>query len=110
MEASARVSADTGKLALMRGPFVYCAEEADNGGSLAALRVRADADAVEGSLRIGRTEVQTLTVPGYREEEGKTLYRLAGTGERTETEIRLIPYFAWANRGENEMRVWIGRA
>ena len=49
-----------------------------------------------------------VTTAGYRlpqDEEGP-LYRSGGGEEPVSARLRWIPYYAWANRGENEMRVW----
>ncbi|SKC06784.1 hypothetical protein SAMN06296386_11746 [Lachnospiraceae bacterium] len=103
------VSENTGNVALSRGPFVYCMEEVDNGRNLHNLKLD--------------------TGSGYRlswkEDELHGIYEINAKGQRLcsdsqelyerrpekfyaeETTIKFIPYYAWANRGENEMRVWI---
>ncbi len=108
--ASPRVPEDAGKAALVCGPLVYCAEEADNGPGLHRLildpraepRLSPQPDLPEG--------IPGVTVSGWREadwpEEGG-LYRPWQPGRRERTDIRLIPYYAWANRSPGEMRVWL---
>ena len=53
----------------------------------------------------------TLTIPAWREMEDdaqtSTLYHAWRPAERKATKATLIPYFAWANRGENEMTVFL---
>ena len=78
------VKANTGCVALAYGPMIYCFEGEDNGEDLAALRVPADAQICIGGFN--DLNVQTLVV--------------------NET-LTAIPYFAWSNRGLNEMRVWM---
>ena len=52
--------------------------------------------------------MQALEVPGLREVPGDgPLYADYAPAEVRPVELRLIPYFAWANRGEGEMRVWL---
>lgn len=48
---------------------------------------------------------------GYREElpapKAGTLYRPIQKAEKKPVELNFIPYYTWANRGENEMSVWV---
>ena len=49
-----------------------------------------------------------LEAPGLREERGDgPLYRDYCPPETRPAALRFIPYYAWANRGEGEMRVWV---
>ena len=47
-----------------------------------------------------------VEIDGYKAEDGGELY-FAKKPEYSEKKIRLIPYYTWANRGENQMRVWL---
>lgn len=103
--ASSRVSTDIGKVAFSRGPLVYCAEGIDNSGDVLSLGVRKDSEA-----KIRRTDnlggVVEIVLDGYRIVNEGTLY----TFDRPKEEacmITLIPYYAWGNRGLNQMRVWL---
>lgn len=104
--ASAKVAADSGKACVKRGPLVYCAEEIDNGPVL-PLRIRDDA-----KPKALPFEPETLggicpiEIDGYTMEDADDLY---STKKPTYTNksLRLIPYYTWANRGENQMRVWL---
>lgn len=116
IRASNRVKADVGQVALRRGPVVYCAESADNQGPLWAYRVSTDgADTLTQEYRGDELEgVVTVTASAMRDhmdESDGPLYMptdsLDSIGPISErTELRLIPYFAWANRAEGQMRVW----
>ncbi len=115
LQADARVREDVGKVAFTRGPLTYCAEEADNGRDLHLCRVdlqrlrdREDALGL-GSLEIGGCKVRALLVPGKRRKASQRggLYRDYREPEEEEVTLTLIPYYAWANRGEGEMRVWL---
>lgn len=99
IRCSNRVRANIGQVAVTRGPFVYCAEEADNGADLHLLRIPGDA-------RI-RMDGDSILVSGSREMPDRQLYAVWAQPTRIPTEIRLIPYYQWGNRGENEMRVYI---
>lgn len=136
VQAHTSVREDIGKVAFTRGAVTYCAEGVDNGENLHLLevntaRIAADPESVKvianadfvfgsqgtGSSREGQVEASTLpivelSVPGMRQEQtsSEQLYGDWNPAKRHETEIRLIPYFAWANRGENEMTVWFNTA
>ena len=110
VHANPKVRADSGKVALVKGPLVYCIEEADNGDNLAAVFVNTDQE-----LKIYRDEElfggsQVLCLLGRKiAQEGwgdKTLY-----SDRApvfvETEITAVPYCYWGNRKAGEMVVWI---
>ena len=109
--ASPCVPADAGKAAVVCGPLVYCAEEADNGPQLHRLSL--DPDAVPEWRYIPDFPVKAkgIAVSGWRDRdlpaEGGGLYRPLGQTERERVKVRLIPYFLWANRSPGEMRVWL---
>lgn len=107
--ANPLVRQDAGCIALTRGPLVYCLEEADNGKHLHLLRMAADADMTVKPASHLLGGVTVLTAPGTRVLPWETdaLYQPA-TPPRTESvPLTFIPYYAWANRGEGEMRVWV---
>ncbi len=99
-----------GKIAVQRGPIVYCMEEADNGGNLRDVQLSSNAafhGKFEPELLNGvyvlesgdawRTDLSDVT---------DDLYTTKRYGKR-QTPIRFIPYYSWANREEGEMTVWI---
>ncbi|WP_413721227.1 glycoside hydrolase family 127 protein [Sodalis sp. RH24] len=106
------VRQNLGKVALQRGPLVYCLEQADNGDNLHQLRLSAGNDfrlvSGEGVLA-GKTLIQA---PGEglppADVSQQTLYDYDGVPpRRRQQSLLFIPYFCWANRGEGEMRVWV---
>ena len=105
--ANSKVRDDEGCVALMRGPVVYCFEGVDNDGDVQSLRIPENvvAEAVlceEGKL----AGMMLLNVKGYRIHTSETLYSEERPTKEKET-LTAIPYYAWANRGENQMRVWM---
>lgn len=110
--ADPRVRDDVGKVALTRGPVVYCLEEVDNGKNLHLLSVD-PAGKTEGETEDGELgHIIRITADGRRirePEDGQSLYRPADETEPQEENVRLsfIPYYTWANRGSNEMSVWV---
>ncbi len=116
VRANSRVRVDAGKVAVMRGPLVYCAEQTDNVGDLWSYRLAdntrgSDAQvAFENDLLGG---VETITLPAVREQgdqEDAPLYMNADEPTREETtSLKLIPYYAWANRTLGQMCVFLRR-
>lgn len=110
-QADSRVRENIGCVAFTRGPVAFCAEEADNGPDLHLLRADGKRITVEPSAEFGHETVR-LKVSGVREKprtEGG-LYHKAAAPETEPAEIILVPYYAWSNRGLNEMRVWLRAA
>lgn len=110
MCAADAVRADAGKMALMKGPLVYCLEEADNGRLLSEVYVEEDAAITEAEPAEGLAgEIPVLTYPGIRVEHTGVpkgaLYGKAGFSKR-ETVLRAVPYCQWNNRKPGEMLVW----
>ena len=113
--ANNRVREDMRQVAVTRGPVTFCAEQADNGENLHLLRVNAEKFGKDGEgvqvlpdSRFGHRTVKLL-VPGFRQQEDAegALYAAYQSAEESPCQIELIPYYAWCNRGEGEMRVWL---
>jgi len=99
------VRACQNKVAIQRGPIVYCAEQADHSDPVrhlclpedAALQASFEADLLGGVVTITGTARAALP--------GEALY---GPAPQTKPcPIRLIPYYVWNNRQPGEMRVWL---
>lgn len=104
-----RVRTNVGLVAFSRGPIVYCAEGVDNGENLHLISVKKDSD-LRYVDKTDFNDIDAIIVKGLREkvdEDSAPLYARNKSNEYEELDIKLIPYYAWANRGENEMRVWI---
>lgn len=105
--ANTNVREDEGCVALMRGPVVYCFEGADNGECIQALRIpreiKAETELCKEGVLAGNVLIH---LPGYRMESSDALYS-EERPKRTDVMLTAIPYYAWANRGENQMRVWM---
>ncbi|MDU5730122.1 MAG: glycoside hydrolase family 127 protein [Citrobacter freundii] len=76
-----------GKVAIQRGPLVYCLEQADNGEELHNLWLPKESE--------------------FRVFEGKGLFSHKMLIQAEGVKLTFIPWFSWANRGEGEMRIWI---
>ena len=113
LEADSRVREDVGKVAVMRGPFVYCLEEADNGKDLHLISIDVDSKAKVAEQEIAKNVIKAVSFEGFRQKpvqaEGKGLYYTAGKIQKKRVTLHFVPYYVWANRGENEMQVWVRR-
>ncbi len=105
--ADPRVRDCAGKTALARGPMVYCFEETDQEAPLSSLILPRDAEIVPVSSPPGLPEEMIcLRMEGKRECLPGALY--SASPPATEPCIlTAVPYFAWANREEGDMLVWI---
>lgn len=106
--ANPQVRSDSGKVAIVRGPLVYCLEEADNGENLPAVYVDTDAGLEEKKSAFAGGIV-TVQAYGRRIVPGSWKGKLYGREKPALEECTLtaIPYPYWNNRGEGEMLVWI---
>ena len=104
--ADSRVVRDAGKLCVQAGPIVYCAESVDNGENLHTFSISPNFEStVHYSEAFGLNE---LEISAKRYAQGGALYRRAehsGNQPQPAT-LHLIPYSAFANRGESDMLVW----
>ncbi|MGB5401811.1 MAG: glycoside hydrolase family 127 protein, partial [Thermoanaerobaculia bacterium] len=94
--AHAAVVEDEGKVALQRGPIIYAVEAIDHEGGVLDLELLGDAALAaefEPELLGGVVVIRTEAVRAGRE-----------------VPLTAIPYFAWANRGDGEMVVWMREA
>jgi DUF1680 family protein len=101
-----------GKVAIQRGPLVYCLEQADNGSELHNVQLPEHASfrLIAGSgLFKGKTLLQTRGVRvNSTQAAQQPLYSFNPTATELQPQtLTFVPYFSWANRGEGEMRVWI---
>jgi DUF1680 family protein len=109
--AHPKVSADRGRVALQRGPIVYCLEEADNGPNLDSILLPRDApfeSSFQADLLGG---VVILRARGVREGNDVSDPRDVPYSSRVlpiqGIEMTAVPYFAWDNREAGDMLVWI---
>ena len=99
VEANQKVVDDLGKVAIERGPIVYCLEGTDNGQQLSKL-VLPDGFALSSAF-VPETLGGVVTISGE--------IPVSGGATSQSQKITAIPYYAWDNRGINEMKVWIPR-
>jgi uncharacterized protein len=109
IHADPRVQADNGKVAIQRGPVVYCLEEADNGAQLSRLRLPPDAplEAVERADLFGGVVAITAQAVERGAWQGDLYAHNGPPNAGPARQVLFIPYYAWANRAPGEMAVWI---
>lgn len=107
--ANPLVRANCGKIALARGPEVYCLEEADNGGNLSAVYLDPETPLEEiwredllGGTMLVRCGGKRLTAPDTPASFSET-----GKGHFEDITVTAVPYGSWCNRTPGEMIVWI---
>jgi len=99
------VKDNVGKVALERGPIVYCAEWPDNSGHVLNLALPDDAplrSEHRKDMLAGVTVLRGKAKGSYSSKDGK--YTVT-----KEQDFVAIPYYAWAHRGKGEMTVWLAR-
>jgi DUF1680 family protein len=99
------VKGDVGKVALERGPVVYCAEWPDNGGHVSNLVLEDNvplSSERRDNLLNGVTIINGEATALFEGKKG-------GPPIAKKQEFMAIPYYAWAHRGEGEMTVWLAR-
>ncbi|MGN8843081.1 glycoside hydrolase family 127 protein [Niallia sp. HCP3S3_B10] len=109
IQSNPKVRHNVGKVAIQRGPVVYCLEQVDNGENLhgiilprdAELKAEYDPELLEGVVSI-TGEAERLDQSNWNSE----LYRPV-EDSTTKVQLKAIPYYAWCNREPGEMIVWV---
>ncbi len=102
--ANTKIFSDIGRTALTYGPIVYCLEGCDNGGTLTDLFV--DTDSPITLQRSAFQPLPELVCDGVRVAAEDALYT-AAKPNKLPRRLIYIPYHAFANRGEQNMQVWV---
>ncbi len=108
--AHPKVQADCGRVALRRGPVVYCLEEADNGAGLDALCLpRQGRAAGEVPARTCSAAWSPSAPPAAASprKAGRTPSTAPPTARAVPARLTAVPYYAWCNRQPGEMLVWV---
>ncbi len=112
IEANPELREDCGRVALQRGPVIYCIEEADNGKDINDFYIPPECVVTESrGIESVDDRAVVLEFPGYRRDTGgwqEGLYREAASSLKPVT-IKAIPYYLWGNRGFGRMLVWMLR-
>src|SRR5262245_62685114 len=101
--ANSLVQADGGRVALQRGPIVYCAEWPDNPGGRVRNLLLPDGAKLVAEFMPGLLNGVTI----IKSRSQALSFDAQGNVLKNEQDFTAIPYYAWANRGRGEMIVWI---
>lgn len=109
LHANPAVRADIGRVALARGPMIYCAEEIDNGKELHSLILTGDVSEADTVSIEGLEKTVAIDLKAKCEVWNDWQGKLYDTGEPTlkDTTARFLPYYLWDNREPGEMLVWV---
>lgn len=102
VKANGKVEADRGRIAVERGPIVYCAEWPDNDFNVLSVLMNQHPqfEVVEKpDLLYGLNQIKTSAQTLEYDEQGRLLAK--------DQQLTLIPYYAWAHRGAGNMAVWL---
>lgn len=105
-----KVRADSAKVAVVKGPLVYCVEEADNGENLSSVMVNTDQkieETYDDELLEG---CSVLHITGKKISEKGWNEGILYQNRKVELEdvkLTLVPYCYWGNRENGEMLVWM---
>lgn len=114
MRANKKVHYDAGRIAIQRGPLVYCLEEADNGKYLNQISIAGEPElkaVFEPELLGGCVTISGKAFREKEADEGEADMLYAPlTMEKQEIMIKALPYFLWNNREPGEMQVWIRKS
>ncbi|WP_336786724.1 glycoside hydrolase family 127 protein [Paenibacillus sp. MMO-177] len=110
--AHPQIRANAGKVAIERGPLVYCLEEMDNGSPLAAVSLVTSGelhsyydDQLLGGAVVIDAEGQLDEQESWQEDTPYRPYAQHRASKRVQ--LKAVPYYLWGNRGKGEMMVWI---
>ena len=117
IEANPRVVDDYGRVAVQRGPLVYCLEQLDQPKGVQLFDVSLDVrqkgasafhEEFNRDLLGGIVVLKHTGAMSEKSSSGSALYRTysAEASQRRQVELSFIPYYAWANRVGTPMQVW----
>lgn len=107
--ANPNVKHDLGRVAITRGPLVYCLEEVDNGRGLARVGIKehTNFELIQDIVKAGEIDIAAEGAIVEDKDWGGSLYRFDGPPTVKEAPLKFVPYHLWNNRGTGEMIVWI---
>ena len=115
IECHPYVTENTGRVALVRGPLLYCAEQTDNPGvdlrdlalDDARFAARFDPEMLGGIVVLQAEARSVAPDDGWEDRLYRTVHPREGGAQTHATPVTAVPYYAWANREPGAMRVWL---
>ncbi|EHI98082.1 protein of unknown function DUF1680 [Clostridium sp. DL-VIII] len=114
IRANPYIKYNVGKVAIQKGPFVYCLEEFDNGKNLHLITLPKDVEYKyefdsEMLGGVGKIKVQGKKMTINSNWRDQLYKRNTEASVYENSNLTFIPYYSWANRSAGEMRVWIDK-
>ena len=111
LESNPLVEETRNQVAVKRGPMVYCLESNDmpSGARVFDVAIPSTATFKPTPTTLDNAPITALETTGVRindQQWDKTLYRPVSKQKKT-IALKLIPYYAWSNRGPSEMTIWV---
>jgi DUF1680 family protein len=112
IEANPLVEENRNQIAVKRGPVVYCMEavDLDKNNSVFGLGLSTVSQFKMTPTKIGNSTVISLEANAKKIDNGEwkdQLYKEVSKKPAQEVRVKLVPYYAWGNRGHSEMTVWL---
>ena len=116
VECHPRVAENAGRVALMRGPLLYCVEQADHPGldprdlvvpSSPEPSARFEPDLLGGVTALTFRAAAVAPEPAWENRLYRTVSAHPGDQRAEAVELKAVPFYAWANREPGAMRVWL---
>lgn len=113
MESHPLVEETRNQVAVKRGPVVYCLESTDlpEGLEMFNIAIPAGISFTPEMITVDNAELASLKGEARLIRQpsswGEQLYREAAELDADKVQLRLVPYYAWGNRGKSEMTVWM---
>ena len=113
IEANPLVEEAKNQIAVQRGPIVYCleGEDIEGGYRINDIAIPADIQFTEQKMTLSGHEMTVLegeaVLVNQEKWDNQTLYREIHPTNKKKVKIRLIPYYAWDNRGIQDMSLWL---
>jgi len=106
IHANPKVHYNAGRIAIKRGPIVYCAEGTDNGNYLKSVKINKNPEYKCEQSQIEGNKIIKITCDCESITEPSDILYSEKPFNKEKKRFTLIPYATWANRGRNEMLVW----
>ncbi len=107
VQANRKITRDANRYCIQAGPVVYCAEEVDNGENLQSIRL--EKDFTWNATYEEAYGLNCFDISAFRTGVEGPIYGKAKGNDEVPVTLHLIPYYAFANRGESDMLVWFNR-
>ncbi len=107
VRANTKVRQDAGRVAVMRGPLVYCLEGADNAPGLNSVLLADGLGKAETAVIPDLRQAIAIDLPALRETSRSDELYTTESPALVEERLRMVPYHLWDNRAPGEMLVWV---